>query len=211
MKPPQLEVIFDQPEAFALKFEQSQDGARIAREQTQLEADRNESDRRQLDLNQAPKTSGKMKKPIDPPRPDSTPADETQTPETSMARLFGETIYTYTRAQALLDGVQVEVPRATTREAGVSYPVFLTRAVWDNYVQVPEGVTGQDEAGRLWDLIWMLRFAIAKSPGGERLPVELYVRNDNRAAKLIQLVAICGAMDIDDPNPAITVMLPDED
>jgi hypothetical protein len=38
------------------------------------------------------------------------------------------------------------------------FPVFLTRAVFDNYVVVPEGVTGQDEAGRLWDVVWMTRF-----------------------------------------------------
>jgi hypothetical protein len=37
------------------------------------------------------------------------------------------------------------------------------------------------------------------------------VRNDNRAAKLIKLIATCGALDMDDPQPAITVMLPTED
>mgnify|MGYP003530105580 CR=1 FL=1 len=39
----------------------------------------------------------------------------------------------------------------------------------------------------------------------------LHVRNDNRAAKLIKLIATCGPLDIDDPAPAITVMMPDED
>ncbi len=42
-------------------------------------------------------------------------------------------------------------------------------------------------------------------------PVALYVRNDNRAARLVKLVATCGPLDIDDPQPAITVLLPDED
>ena len=37
------------------------------------------------------------------------------------------------------------------------------------------------------------------------------VAMDNRAAKLVKLIATCGALDIDDPQPAITVMLPDED
>ena len=44
-----------------------------------------------------------------------------------------------------------------------------------------------------------------------RMLVALYVRNDNRRATLIKLVATCGPLDIDDPQPAITVMLPDED
>jgi hypothetical protein len=124
---------------------------------------------------------------------------------------FGEIIYTYTRAQAVADGVQVEVTK-TAQEAGIKFPVFLTRTVYDAYVTVPPDVTAQDEAGRLWDIVWMLRFAILRSrPGVERIPVALYVRNDNRAAKLIKLIATCGPLDIDDPQPAITVMMPDED
>lgn len=122
-----------------------------------------------------------------------------------------EFIYTYTRAQALADGVQVEVTKAA-KEAGIKFPVFLTRGVFDAYVAVPEGVSGQDEAGRLWDVVWMLRFAILRSPDRcDRLPVALYVRNDNTRAKLVKLIATCGALDINDPQPAITVMLPDED
>ena len=124
---------------------------------------------------------------------------------------FGEVIYSSTRAQAVADGVQVDVTK-TAQEAGIKYPLFLTRAVFDKYVAVPEGVTGQDEAGRLWDVVWMARFAILRArPGVDRIPVALYVRNDNRAARLVKLIATCGALDIDDPQPAITVMMPDED
>ena len=58
----------------------------------------------------------------------------------------------------------------------------------------------------------MLRFAIRKAAQGQsRLPFALYVRNDNRAARLVKLIATCGALDMDDPQPAITVMMPDED
>ena len=124
---------------------------------------------------------------------------------------FGEIIYTYTRAQAVADGVQVEVTK-TAQEAGIRFPVFLTRTVYDSFVTVPPGVTAQDEAGRLWDIVWMLRFAIKRtSRGVERLPFALYVRNDNHAAKLVKLIAVAGPLDIDEPQPAITVMMPDED
>ena len=124
---------------------------------------------------------------------------------------FGPVIYSYTRAQAVADGVQVEVTK-TAQEAGITFPVFLTRGVFDRYVTVPEGVTAQDEAGRLWDVVWMLRFAILRSrPGVQRIPVALYVRNDDRAARLVKLIATCGPLDLDEPQPAITVMLPDED
>lgn len=127
------------------------------------------------------------------------------------AEPFGPVIYSYTRAQAVADGFQIEVTK-TAREAGITFPVFLTRSVFDQYVAVPPGVTCRDEAGRLWDIVWMLRFAIRRSrAGADRLPFALYVRNDNRAAKLVKLIATCGPLDLDDPQPGITVMLPDED
>lgn len=125
--------------------------------------------------------------------------------------LFGEVVYAYTRAQAIADGFQVDVSQ-TAKEAGILFPVFLTRAVYDAYVIVPPGVTAQDEAGRLWDVLWMLRFAIYKAqPDQSRLHFALYVRNDNRRPKLVKLIATCGPVDIDNPKPAITVMLPGEE
>lgn len=127
------------------------------------------------------------------------------------AEIFGQPIYTYTRAQAIADGEQVEVTK-TAAEADIKFPMFLTRSVYDSFVAVPPGVTGQDEAGRLWDLVWMTRMAIIRArPGCDRLPVALYVRNDNRRPRLVKLVATCGPLDIDDPTPAITLMLPGED
>ena len=120
-------------------------------------------------------------------------------------------IHAYTRAQAVEDGEQVDVSTVAA-EAGLRFPAFLTRCVFDAYVTVPGGVTGQDEDGRLWDIVWMLRDAIRRSrPGEDRIPVALYVRNDNRRARLVNLIATCGALDMDDPRPAITVMLPEED
>ena len=124
---------------------------------------------------------------------------------------FGEVIYAYTLKQAIADGFQVDVS-TIAKEAGIRFPVFITRTAFDAYVTVPPNVSGQDEAGRLWDVVWMLLFAILKAqPGQTRLPFALYVRNDNRAPRLVKLVAMCGALDIDDPQPAITIMLPDED
>ena len=124
---------------------------------------------------------------------------------------FGKIIYAYTRAQAIADGVQVDIS-TTAQEAGIRFPVFITRTAFDAYVTVPPDVTGQDEAGRLWDVVWMLRFAIRKAtPGQTRLPFALYVRNDNRRPRLVKLIATCGALDFDDPTPAITVAMPDDD
>ncbi len=122
-----------------------------------------------------------------------------------------EVIYACTRKDALANGVQIDVSEIA-REAGLKFPVFLTRAVWESYVRVPDGVRCQDERGRLWDILWMLRCA-ARRTSGSQMIFGLHVRNDNRdrTPPLVNLKAVCGACDIDDPQPAITVMLPDED
>jgi hypothetical protein len=122
---------------------------------------------------------------------------------------FGPVIYAYTRAQALEDGGQVDVSE-TAREAGIRFPVYLTRAVWNAYVEVPPGVQCQDEAGRLWDILSLFRLAARRTDGADLL-FRLYVRNDNRRPRLVTLKAQCGPRDIDDPAPAITIMQPEED
>ena len=127
----------------------------------------------------------------------------------ALAETFGEPVDTYTRAQAVTEGSQVEVSKVAA-EAGIRFPVFITRAVFDNCVAVPPGVPGQDEAGRLWDIVRMTRFAIIRRPGTDRLPVALYVRKGEVRSRLLKLVAVRGQLGIDDPQPAITVMMPDE-
>ena len=129
----------------------------------------------------------------------------------SATDIFGPVLHTSTRSQAVADGFQVEVSKVA-EEAGIRFPVFLTRAVYDAFVTVPASVTGQDEAGRLWDIVWMTRFAIIRArPGCDRLPVALYVRNDDVRSRLVKLVAVCGPLDMDDPQPAITLIMPGED
>jgi hypothetical protein len=94
---------------------------------------------------------------------------------------------------------------------GIRFPVFLTRSVYDAHVTVPPETDDQDEKGRLWDILTALRFAIQRSrPGKSRLVVALCLLNDDRTARLVKLIGVCGPLDIDEPQPAITVMLPDE-
>ena len=119
-----------------------------------------------------------------------------------------ELIYAYTRAQAIDDGVLVDVSEVA-KEAGFRFPVALTSAVWRRYVEIPTGVEAQDEQGRLWDILWMLHIAVKGGNGGSEIRFSLHVRNDNRAPKMENLKALCGPGD--DFEPVITVMMPDED
>ncbi len=119
-------------------------------------------------------------------------------------------IHRYSRADAIRDGVLIDVS-ATAQEAGFKYPVALTAAAWAKCVAVPPGVLCQDEPGRLWDVVWMLRCAVARGSGGSVIPFALHLRNDNRerTPPLVQLKAVCGPGD--QGEPVITVMMPDED
>ena len=130
----------------------------------------------------------------------------------SLTALFGPVISSYSRKQALEDGVLVDVSQ-TAKEAGFTFPVALTRTVWGQYVEVPNGVQCQDEAGRLWDILMMLRFAIkGGSRDGSELPFKLYVRNHNErmtGRDVVTLKSLVGPGD--DGEPVITIMLPGED
>lgn len=61
-------------------------------------------------------------------------------------------IYSYTRAQALADGVLVDVSDIA-REAGFRVPVALTRTAWEDCVawsaEDSRRQVHQDESGRL--------------------------------------------------------------
>lgn len=120
-------------------------------------------------------------------------------------------IAAYNRKQAVEDGEQVDVSNIA-RQAEIRFQVFLTRKVFDAYVTVPPNVPGEDKSWRLWDIIWTLRQTIQSSPAGtDRLSLPLCVRNHIRRTKLVELLATYGALDADDSQTVITVMMPDEE
>lgn len=148
------------------------------------------------------------------PSPDERKLPEPEEAQESLAESRfgrGDVIFRYTREQAIADGVLVDVTE-TAKEAGFRIPVALTRAAWAECVEVPKGVVGQDIPGRLWDVLWMARNAIARSKGdGPELLFQLHVRNDNREGTppLVTLKATCGPGD--DGSPVITILRPEED
>ena len=70
----------------------------------------------------------------------------------------------YTRAQAIADGVLVDVTQDASK-AGFRCPVALTRAVWDLCVALSPAAKRacNDESGRLWDVLWMMRCAARRN------------------------------------------------
>ncbi|CAM8668309.1 hypothetical protein MCEMIEM13_02462 [Comamonadaceae bacterium] len=90
--------------------------------------------------------------------------------------LFGPIIYSYSRAQAIADGVLVDVS-VMAREAGFTVPVAMTSAAWADCVEWGDmdshRQTHQDEAGRLWDVLLMSCLAVRRAQG-DTVAVQFY-------------------------------------
>jgi hypothetical protein len=131
----------------------------------------------------------------------------------NLVEIFGEPIHTYTRQQAIDDGFLVDVS-SMAREAGITFPVAITRAAWADCVEWSEvdckRQIYQDEAGRLWDVLWMLK--LAARHGGSEIRFQFYrVPRGGRGIKprLAVLKAICGPGDMGEP--VITICMINED
>jgi hypothetical protein len=127
---------------------------------------------------------------------------------------FGSVIFGYSRAQAISDGVLVDVS-TMAKEAGFTVPVALTGAAWSDCVQWSDGdsrrQTHQDESGRLWDVLWMAHLAARRAQGGT-IAFSLYrvLRGGKgRMPRMVTLHMHIGPGDVSEP--VITVMLPGED
>ena len=102
--------------------------------------------------------------------------------------LWGEPIHAYSRAQAIADGILVDLTTATDDrgqllcpQAGFKVPVAITRTAWAKTVEAGgtwkhtgDGETlelkgGQSLTGRLWDLLWMLKLASGRASNTDRV------------------------------------------
>lgn len=122
-----------------------------------------------------------------------------------------DVIFTYPRAQALDDGMLVEVT-TWAKEAGFTIPVAVTAAVWAILTPSPELVRlGQSVSGRAWDLFMMLRGAIRSAPDTDRVHfAPLFVLDPcHPTPQPVHLWARCGPGD--DGEPVLTVMREGED
>lgn len=135
--------------------------------------------------------------------------------DSALNTLFGEVIHRYTRAQALADGMLVDVTE-TAREAGFRVPVALTAAAWGAAVAWTDAdsarQTPQDESGRLWDVVWMAYIAARRASGGCRVPFQVHIVP--RGGKATTPRALTLHMHIgpgDEAEPVISIMNPDED
>jgi len=121
-------------------------------------------------------------------------------------------IFSYTRAQAIEDGVLVDLTE-WAKETGFRIPVACTSTVWDRYIVPPPKTNGlgQSGRGRAHDFLWMLYNSIrsSKAAGHDQLQFEVVFLQAPKRHETVSLKAVCGSGDRHEP--VITVMLPEED
>jgi len=141
-------------------------------------------------------------------RADTVPASEAASNPFADAPV----IFTYTRAQAIEDGVLIDLTE-WAKETGFRYPVACTAAVWQGHIVPPEGTReqGQSERGRAHDLLWMLRTTIRMSPEAksDRLLFKVVLLKAPHHEEIVRFKSCVGPGDRGEP--VLTIMLPDED
>ena len=132
---------------------------------------------------------------------------------------FGTVIHSYSRADAIRDGVLVDLTTDfadVCRDAGISVPVAATRSVFDRYIALTPSATemGCDTTGRAWDALYMFNMACqgigdVTPLGASSLLYKIACVVDGHSAEEVQIKAVIGPGD--DYSPVLTLMLPTED
>lgn len=122
--------------------------------------------------------------------------------------LFGDYVSIYTRAQAIDDGVLIDISTLAA-EYGFRFPVAITQAAWAEAIAVGDEDVGQDETGRTWDVLTCLRYTAKQSNQKQVVYFDVLVSKRGRRPLPVRLKAHCGPGD--NGEPVLTVMLPEED
>ena len=153
------------------------------------------------------------------------------TQQTIESDVFGDCISSYSRAQAIADGVLIDITDADGVKGHFKYPVAMTAGAWSACVAAGgkwepdedgESLTlpgGQDVSGRLHDVCTMIKATMRNpnidpeqrrntSPDRVYFSVLVDVNGDGRNNR-VKLWSLCGPGD--DPRPVLTIMLRGED
>jgi hypothetical protein len=129
----------------------------------------------------------------------------------TLAELFGEPIHTYTRKQAIEDGILVDLMQdemAKVAREHFKFPIACTSAVFEIMRQAVENPRyANNYAGILHDMLWMSRRAgrhLDESTVVFSVIIQGAGRQKYHAFKLIVGPG-------DEMEPVITIMLPDEE
>lgn len=117
--------------------------------------------------------------------------------------IFGDVIYSYSRKQAIEDGVLLDLMQLDPIRRAFKYHVACTDTVW-NIIESATKVAHQDLNGIAHDIATMSLFAIRLGDGGDRVNFKVSIAGKTHVFKLH-----IGPGDT--PEPVITLMMPNEE
>ena len=98
--------------------------------------------------------------------------------------VFGDVIYTFTRAQAIEDGVLVDLSRQPVMRTFWTHPVACTSTVWS---EIESAVNdGADLDGVLHDICWLAKCSISqnRSQGTDQIHFTVSLNGQDQSLKL---------------------------
>jgi len=118
-------------------------------------------------------------------------------------------IFSYTRQDAINDGTFIDVSDMA-KEAGIKHPVAVTSNLYHTHIvpSASQQESGQSIKGRLWDVLSMFAFCcrgmVGETDGNmATFPVRF-------SGKEVTIWAFIEAQSMEDPSPAINIMLPED-
>jgi hypothetical protein len=119
-------------------------------------------------------------------------------------------IHTYTRKQAIEDGFQHRLDDTLTLEAGFNWPIFITSTIHDIITRAAANEHYlNDITGITWDILTVLKYTIGHSKDNSTIRFTVKILGAGHRQNF-NFIAQVGPVDIDNPDPAITIMLPEE-
>lgn len=99
--------------------------------------------------------------------------------KSAFEELFGsaEPIHVYTVQDAISDGTLVQIDEDLTKQYGFRWPVVMTKAAWTDAVEWTRDNASQDEDGRAWDVLTILRLFVPRLADGPQTTHVMRIAN----------------------------------
>lgn len=121
-----------------------------------------------------------------------------------------EIIYSYTRKQAVEDGVLVDITKYAI-QVGFKIHTAITGNLYFSYVCPPAGLEGYGQSieGRLYDVLWLAVLTARSNAQSSRMEFDVLFQMAPGEPERVRVIADIGPGD--QGEPVLTIMLPGDD
>lgn len=120
-----------------------------------------------------------------------------------------ELIYSYSRRQAIEDGVLIDISKEA-KESGFKLPAAISDNLFHRYIEPPAGLEGEGQSvrGRLHDVLEMLKAAASVRWDGSHVFFDVIFLMRPRTMEKVKILGTVGPDD--DGKPCLTICLPED-